>query len=320
MLSFINHPINHKKVNQASFLELASIYGLILQLKKLILGTSLNLTNNMKIFKFLFLTLLTTSVFAQDFKIPTKSPLQTIKQEFALSSIEVEYSRPGTRSRIIFGDLVPYGNLWRTGANNQTLITFGEDVSLNGTAVKQGKYTILSRPSVNSWELLFCSPSTSVFNFQEDNVIFSIEVPAKKTNTFYESFTIGFSNQTDNSVNVDIAWENTMVTFEVVADIDAKVMRSIDAIMSADNRPYFAAASYYYDNDKDMDKALEWVNKALEQNPAFFITHVKAKIQLKAGDKAGAMLTARQALKEAQDANNLDYIALNKKLIDLINN
>lgn len=272
----------------------------------------------MKFIKLLVLSLLTTGVIAQDFKIPTKSPLQTINQEFALSSIEVEYSRPSARGRVIFGDLVPYGNLWRTGANNQTIITFGEDVKISGMEVKKGKYSILSRPDKDSWEILFCTPTTSVFNFKPTDKVFSINVKPGKTDGYAETFTISFGPQTDNSATVEIAWENTKVSFEVNADIDDKIMRDIDFIMKADRRPYFAAASYYYDNDKDMDKALEWINKALEQDPAFFITHTKAKIQLKGGDKKGALETAKMALKQAQDANNNDYIALNKKLIDSI--
>ena len=269
----------------------------------------------MKLVKILFFALLSYSAIGQGIKTPSKSPLQTLKQEFALSSIEIEYSRPSARGRVIYGDLVPFGNLWRTGANNQTLITLGENVEVNGVAVKGGKYTILTKPGKDTWEVLLCTPTTSVFNFDEKNVVYTFTAKTEKKAAYTETFTISFGKQTDNTADIHIDWENTSVNLAVKADIDSKIMADIEKIMKADSRPYFAAASYYYDNDKDMNKALEWINKALEQDSAFFITHVKAKIQLKAGDKKGALETANLALKQAENAKNADYIALNKKLI-----
>ncbi|MCD8540542.1 MAG: DUF2911 domain-containing protein [Leadbetterella sp.] len=132
----------------------------------------------MKFIKVLAFSLLTLSATAQTLKVPTKSPLQTIKQEFALSSVEIEYSRPSARGRKIFGDLEAYGKLWRTGANSQTTITFGEDVKVNGTPLKAGKYSILTVIGKEDWKIRFCNPATSVFNFKEGDVVATIDAQA----------------------------------------------------------------------------------------------------------------------------------------------
>jgi tetratricopeptide (TPR) repeat protein len=270
----------------------------------------------MKLIKVLALALITYGASAQSFKVPTKSPLQTIKQEFALSSVEIEYSRPSARGRKIFGDLEAYGKLWRTGANAQTLITFGEDVKVNGTPLKAGKYTILSVIGKDEWKIRFCTPETSVFNFKESSVIATVSAKPVNVDFHWETFTILFGAQTDTSLEVNMIWENTMVPFTITTEIDEKVMANINKVMSADTRPYLAAASYYLDNGKDLKKALEWANKAVEQQPdAFWVTHTKAKIQAKLGDKKGAMETAKLSLNQAKAASNQDYVALNEKLM-----
>ncbi len=270
----------------------------------------------MKLIKVLAFALITYGASAQSFKVPTKSPLQTIKQEFALSSVEVEYSRPSARGRKIFGDLEAYGKLWRTGANTQTLITFGEDVKVNGTPLKAGKYSILTVIGKEDWKIRFCKPETSVFNFKEENVVATVDAKSVKLADYAETFTIAFGKQTDNTLEVNIMWENTRVPFTVSTDIDEKVMASIDKAMAADTRPYLAAASYYLDNGKDLKKALEWANKAVAAQPdAFWVSHTKAKIQAKMGDKKGAAETANASLNQAKAAKNQDYVALNEKLL-----
>ncbi|MBX2952969.1 MAG: DUF2911 domain-containing protein [Leadbetterella sp.] len=270
----------------------------------------------MKLIKVLAFSLLTWSATAQGIKVPTKSPLQTIKQEFALSSVEIEYSRPSARGRKIFGDLEAYGKLWRTGANSQTTINFGEDVKVNGKPLKAGKYTILTVIGEQNWKIRFCTPETSVFNFKEENVVATIDAKPITLPFDIETFTIMFGAQTDNSLEVNIMWERTVVPFTITADIDQKVMAAIDKVMTGDSKPYFAAASYYLDNGKDLKKALEWANKAVEQQPdAFWVSHTKAKIQAKLGDKKGAIATATQSLAQAKAAKNGDYVALNEKLI-----
>ncbi|MCA0363781.1 MAG: DUF2911 domain-containing protein [Bacteroidetes bacterium] len=268
--------------------------------------------------KFLLLAAMAVSGFAfsQGIKTPAPSPGQTIKQDFALSSIEINYSRPAAKGRKIFGDLVPYGKMWRTGANGQTTITFGEDVTVGGKAVKAGKYSILSIPGEKEWEIILAKPETSVFNYKAENEVTRFKTAAIAMPFAVENFMILFGAQTSNSVNISLVWEKTEVEFSVVADIDTKIMADIDKAMNVDSKPYFQAASYYFDNGKDMKKALEWANKAVDAQPdAYWVSHLKAKIQAKTGDKAGAIATAQKSMEMAKKGNNPDYVALNEKLI-----
>ncbi len=264
----------------------------------------------------LFLALTSFGAIAQNIKTPAPSPSQTIKQDFALSTIEVNYSRPAAKGRLVFGDLVPYGKMWRTGANGQTIITFGEDVKIGGQALKAGKYSLLSIPNKTEWEIILCKPETSVFNYKSENEVTRFKVPSTSLSSNVESFVISFGAQTNNSVTLDLAWEKTGVIIPIEADIDTKIMSEIEKAMNVDSKPYFAAASYYFDNGKDLVKALEWVNRAIDTNPsAFWMVHLKAKIQAKTGDKVGAKATALKSIALAKEAKNDDYVALNEKLI-----
>jgi hypothetical protein len=268
----------------------------------------------------LALSVMSLGAFAQGIKTPAPSPGQTIKQDFALSSIEVAYSRPAAKGRKIFGDLVPYGKMWRTGANSQTLVTFGEDVTVGGKSVKAGKYSLLSIPGKSEWEIILAKPETSVFNYKVENEVTRFTAKATTLPMNVENFMILFGAQTSNSVNMSIIWENTEVEFPIVADIDTKIMADIDKAMNVDSKPYFAAASYYFDNGKDLTKALAWANRAVDAQPeAYWVVHLKAKIQAKSGDKAGAIATAKKSLELATKGNNPDYVALNEKLIKSLN-
>ncbi|WP_028668450.1 DUF2911 domain-containing protein [Runella zeae] len=266
----------------------------------------------------LLCVLLSVGAFAQGIKTPAPSPTQTIKQDFALSSIEINYSRPVMKGRKIFGDLVPFGKIWRTGANGATKITFGEDVKVGGVPVKAGSYAIYSVPNANEWEIIINKGANNggLTGYKTEDDVARFKVKAMQLPFEIESFTIILANVTASSATVQILWENTAVEFPVEADIDSKIMAQINTAMSVDSRPYFQAASYYFDNGKDISKALEWANKAVEAQPtAFWVLHLKAKIQAKAGDKAGAKTTAMKSIELAKQAKNDDYVVLNQKLI-----
>lgn len=255
---------------------------------------------------------------AQGIKTPSPSPSQTLKQEFALSSIEINYSRPLVKGRKIFGDLVPYGKMWRTGANGATKITFGEDVKVGGVAIKAGSYALYSIPNKAEWEIIFNkginNGGLSGYKTEEDVARFKVK--AETLPFSIESFTIDIADVKANTASIDLLWDNVLVQIPVEADIDSKIMSQIDNALKTDSRPYFQAASYYFDNGKDLKKALEWANKAVEAQPeAFWVAHLKAKIQAKSGDKAGAKATALKSIALAKEAKNDDYVALNEKLI-----
>jgi hypothetical protein len=256
---------------------------------------------------------------AQQLKVPAPSTSQTIKQAFALSDITVEYSRPTAKGRTIFGDLVPFGKTWRTGANASTKITFGEDVKVEGMDLKAGTYAVYTVPNKDSWDIMFYKDLTlggDVTNYKAENEVLKVKVKPSALPMHVETFTINFADVKSNSTNVELMWEKTKVTFNVTADIDSKIMKNIETSLSADSRPYFQAANYYYENDKDLKQALVWADKAIEQNPkAFYMVPLKAKIQLKLNDKKGAIETATKGIALAQEAKNDDYVKINEKII-----
>lgn len=283
------------------------------------LNKKTNMNKTLHAFAASALLMLSTATFGQALKVPAPSPLQTVKQAFALSEIGLEYSRPSAKNRVIFGDLVPFGKLWRTGANGATKITFGEDVKVDGTALVAGTYAVYTIPNKDNWEIMFykdLSLGGNVADYKKENEVAKIVVKTKTLSDKIESFTIDISDITASTANVSLAWEKTRVSFAVVADIDAKIMKSIDANVVQDNRPYFQAASYFYETNKDLIKAAEWADKAFEANPkAYWILMLKAKIQAKQKDKKSAIATAEQVVILATEGKNDDYVKQAKDLI-----
>jgi tetratricopeptide (TPR) repeat protein len=255
---------------------------------------------------------------AQQLKTPSPSPGQTIKQDFGLSSIELSYSRPGVKGRKIFGDLRPYGVIWRTGANGATTLNFGDDVTIGGTLIKAGKYGLLTIPDRDNWIIIITKQLdvTSPDAYKKENDVVRVNIKPVTLKEPIETFTMQFANVTPSSCDLNLLWENTAVTLPITADINTKVMAQIDDIMNKDNKPYSNAAMYYMDNGKNLNQALLWFNKALEQNPkSFFILYNKAKCLAKLGKKEEAKATALKSIDEAKAEKNDDYVALNEKLI-----
>lgn len=265
------------------------------------------------------LTLGSTGVMNAQLKVPAPSPLQTIKQAFGLSDLSIEYSRPSAKGRTIFGDVVPFGKVWRTGANSSTKITFGDNVKLEGKDVAAGTYALYTIPNKDKWEILIYKDLTlggNVNDYKNENELLRFTVTPKTLHDKKETFTIDIADLTATSANIELLWENTKVSFNVTTDIDSKIMKNIESSVINDNRPYFQAASYYYDNNKDLNKAGEWIDKAIASNPkAFWMFMLKAKIQAKQGDKKGATATAEQVITLAKEAKNDDYVAMAQKLI-----
>lgn len=260
----------------------------------------------------------TTSVNAQ-LKTPAPSPLQTLKQAFALSDITIEYSRPSAKGRVVYGDVVPFGKVWRTGANSSTKITFGEDVKVEGMDLKAGTYALYSVPNKDSWDLMFykdLSLGGDVANYKKENEVLKITVKPSALTEKVETFAINVADMTANTASIELVWEKTRVAFKVTAEIDSKIMKTIENTIIKDNRPYYAAASYYYENDKDLKLAGEWVDKAIANNPkAYWVVLLKAKIQYKAKDLKGAAATAEQAKALATADQDDAYVKHAEKII-----
>lgn len=255
---------------------------------------------------------------AQQLRTPAPSPTQTIKQDFGLSSVELSYSRPAMRGRKIFGDLVPFGNVWRTGANNATTLTFGDEVMIGGKKIPAGKYGLLTIPDKTKWTIIITKQLdvTSPAAYKADQDVVRVEVKPVAMKENMESFTMQFADVKSNSCELRMMWENTGVSLPITTDIDSKVMAQIKNLMEVDSRPYFSAAMYYMDNNKDLNKALTWFDKATEQNPqAFWVWHQRANCLAKLGKKQEAIESANKSITLAKEAKNDDYVALNEKLL-----
>lgn len=255
---------------------------------------------------------------AQQLKTPAPSPAQTIKQDFGLSDIELSYSRPGVKDRKIFGDLVPYGKVWRTGANNATTITFGDEVMIGGKKVPAGKYGLLTIPGADEWTIII-SKQTDVSSpaaYKKEEDVVRVNVKPATVGMKAETFTMQFANVQAESVELHMRWDDILVSLPITANVEEKVMAQINNLMNKDNRPYFSAAMYYIEKGKDLNQALAWLDKAVEQNPnAFWIHHQRANTLARLGKKADAKAAANKSMELAKTAKNDDYVRLNEKLL-----
>ncbi|WP_423146443.1 DUF2911 domain-containing protein [Rubrolithibacter danxiaensis] len=257
-------------------------------------------------------------VTAQEIKMPQASTTQTIEQNFGLGKIKVNYSRPNVKGRKVFGGLVPYNEVWRTGANSSTIVTFSEDVELEGNKVAAGEYALFTIPTQNEWTIILNKDTKQwgAYTYKQNEDVLRFKVKSQKLKDKVETFTIQFGQVYPTTASMSLAWENTSVAINLKTEIDSKVMASIDEAMKGDKKPYFQAAQYYFENGKDLNKALEWVNEAEKQdNKAPWVKLWKSRIQLKTGDKQGAAVTAEAGIKAAKEANIEEYIRLNTQAL-----
>jgi hypothetical protein len=254
---------------------------------------------------------------AQPLKMPSPSTTQTVKQEFALTNVEDSYSRPNMKGRKIFGDLVPYNAIWRTGANSATTISFADEVIIGDKKVPAGKYGLLTMPGASEWTIILTKQLdvTSPAAYKADQDVVRVKVAVEALPFSMETFTITFDNVSSNKMDLWIGWEKTAVSLPIKMEVDAKVLAQIDNAMNKDNKPYFQSAMYYMESGKDLAKANAWFDKAIEQNPtAFWIHYNNANCLAKMGKKSEALAMSNKSIELATAAKNDDYIALNKKL------
>ena len=261
-----------------------------------------------------------TLVFSVNAQIetPQPSPSSKIEQKVGLTDVTVEYSRPGVRGREVFGSLIPYGKMWRTGANKNTMISFSDDVVVDGQTLKAGSYAIFATPNETSWEVVFYSDTNNwgtPQKWDDSKVTAKTTIEASKMPMLVETFTITFDNLTSSSAELSFMWENTMakVTFEVPTD--AKVSKSIEKVMAGPSaNDYFAAAVYNLSEEKNLDNAKEWMDKAMSmvKEPAFWQLRQQSLLYAKMGDKKNAIATAKKSLEGAEKAGNADYVKMNK--------
>ena len=250
-------------------------------------------------------------------KTPAASPTQSLKQDFGISNIELVYSRPAMKGRKIFGDLVPYGKVWRTGANNATRIKFADDVTIGGQKLAAGDYAIYTIPNEKEWEVIINKGVTNWGTvYKQDEDVLRFKVKSDKLDDKVESFTVQFDNIKANSIDLAIMWDKTGVRIPITTDIDTKIMAQITDAMKTEKPPYFQAAMYYLDNGKDLNQALTWFDKAVETQPnAYWMHHQRANALAKLGKKEEARKAAQTSMQLAKDQKNDDYVKLNEKLL-----
>ncbi len=258
---------------------------------------------------------------------PVTSPQGSVSSNVGLTEIKITYARPKAKGRKIFGSgsefVVPFGQLWRTGANRGTVISFSDDVTVQGTAVKKGEYLLLTTPNADSWSVvLYSDPSIggNIEKYDASKEAVKLNVKPEKQTEKVETFTMLISDLSEDhsTANIQLLWENTSVKFGVKVDFDERVMKDIEAKTKVSPGNYITAANYYFDNGKDLKQALEWMDMGINagNKEAFWNIHTKAKIQKALGDKKGAIATAQQSLDLAKKApSDFGYIKLNEDLI-----
>ncbi len=254
-------------------------------------------------------------------KTPQASPKAYIKQTVGLTDVEVTYSRPGARGRAVFGNLVPFGKLWRTGANENTIINFSDDVVIDGKTLKKGKYAIYTIPKIESWEVIFYLSTDNwglPENWNDQYVVLRTTVKEDALPTPVETFTIGINGLDPNFAYLEMAWENSHVALKFEVPTAKTAVASIEKTLAGPTwNDYFASAQYLFSSNGNIETARTYVDKALDMSTEkpYYVTRLKSLIQAKQGDKKGAVETAKVSLAAAEAANNQDYVKMNKDSI-----
>lgn len=273
----------------------------------------------MKIYYILAFLLVSTLSMAQ-IKTPSASTTSKVEQTVGLTTVNLQYSRPGVKGRTIFAadGLVPHGKIWRTGANQATKITFSDDVTINGKDLKAGAYAVLTKPMANEWTFHFYtheSNSWSSYVDKEPDLITTSKVEAMPFKM--ETFTISIQDVKTESASIEFLWASTMVALDLGVNVDERVMSNIDQVLGGPTPgDYYNAANYYHSSGKDLNKALEWVSKATDvAEPRFWQVRRKALILADLGRKKEAIEVAKKSLMLAEKAGNDDYIKMNNDSI-----
>lgn len=255
-------------------------------------------------------------------KTPQASPKSTITQMVGLTNVEIVYSRPSAKGRDVFNNLVPFGKLWRTGANENTLITFSDDVVIDGKTLAKGKYALFTTPRADNWEVIFYSDTNNwgnPENWDETKVALRTTAKPEMLNRNVESFTIGINNLDNNFAHLEISWEKTLVAIKFEVPTQKLATASIEKALAGPTAgDYYASAQYFFQSNGDISKALTYIDKALDmsKDKPFYYFRLKSLIQAKNGDKKGAIATAKISLAGAEAAKNQDYVKMNKDSIE----
>jgi tetratricopeptide (TPR) repeat protein len=254
-------------------------------------------------------------------KTPQASPKSTLTQVVGLTNVEIVYSRPSAKGRDVFNNLVPFGKLWRTGANENTTVTFSDDVLIDGKKLPKGKYALYTTPRADTWEIIFYSATDNwgtPETWDEKKVALKTNTTPENLERNVESFTIGINNLDNNFAHLELSWEKTIVAIKFEVPTHKTAMASIEkALAGPTTGDYYSSAQYFFQSNGDLTKALTYIDKALDtsKDKPFYYYRLKSLIQAKKGDKQGAIETAKISLAGAETAKNQDYIKMNKDSI-----
>jgi hypothetical protein len=253
---------------------------------------------------------------------PAPSPTATFSQKVGLTQVTIEYSRPSMKGRQIYGNLVPFGKLWRTGANMATKITFADDVKIAGNDLPAGTYAIFTIPNKDEWTVIFNKNANQggTGNYKESEDALRVQVKPHTISDKIETFMINIEDVTPTSAVLELGWESTLVHVPMEVSIDERIMASIKRAMSPNPNDYFSAAVYYRESGKDLNQALEWIDECIKIHEGngrnvFWIYRQKSLIQADMGKVKDAITTAKASLAKAQEAGNDDYIKMNEDSI-----
>lgn len=260
------------------------------------------------------------SAMAQEFhlKIPAASQGQRIEQDFGLGTISVKYYRPNTKGRKIFGDVEPYGVVWRTGANNATVITLTDTVAIEGHTLLPGAYALFSIPGSDEWTIILSKNISQwgSYAYDEKQDLFRFKVKPTKLDAKVETLTIQFADVHEDDGVLQILWENTGINLHLKTNVNQRIMANIQEAMKGDKKPYYISAIWYYNHGQDTKQALAWMQEVDKtQPPSFNAKYWLARLQLKTGDKKSAIVSANEGLKLALAQNSQEYVRMNKEVL-----
>jgi tetratricopeptide (TPR) repeat protein len=256
---------------------------------------------------------------------PQASPKAVIEQKVGLTDVKIEYSRPSARGRSVYGELVPFGRMWRTGANANTTISFSNDVVIAGKTLKAGQYALFTQPKADSWDVVFYNDTTNwglPEKYDDSKEVLRASVKPEFLSRPVETLTIAVNGLDNDFAFLEISWEKTLVALKFEVPTKQMAMKSIEATLNGPSaNDLFSAAQYYYQSNGDQNKALAWMNQAIAKFPTandvpFYFLRQKSLIQAKLGDKKGAIETAKLSLAASEKAGNNDYVKMNKDSIN----
>ena len=251
-------------------------------------------------------------------KIPASSLGQRIEQDFGLGVISVKYYRPNTKGRKIFNGMEPYGIVWRTGANNATVVKLTDTIQVEGHTLPAGAYSLFSIPGADEWTIIFNKniDQWGAYSYDEKQDVLRFKVKPIKLSQKIETLTIQFADVHQDDCLLQILWENTGINIHLNTDVDSRIMANILEAMKGEKKPYYMSAIWCYNHNRNIGQALSWMEEANKAQPqAFNVKYWLARLQLKSGDKKSAIISANEGLKIATAANNAEYIRLNKEVL-----